>query len=168
MPLPVLVRPKLPDTIPDKVNCVPATLEVLLALIVTVPDKLLLPVEVESVPPLRVMASVPTVTFCRSNVAPLATVVPLATSPKPAALVIANVPAETVVAPVYVLMPDKVRTPAPDFAKAPVPLIAPEKVWASLRLKAKVLLLVMLPVMLPLVLPAPTCKVPAEIVVPPV
>ena len=99
VPLPVLVRPKLPDIIPDKVNCVPATLAELLLLKFTVPDKLEVPDEVESVPPPSVMASAPRVTFCRSSVAPLATVVPLATSPKPAALVIANVPAETVVAP---------------------------------------------------------------------
>ena len=65
-------------------------------------------------------------------------------------------------------MPDKVNEPVPDFVKAPVPLIAPEKVNSSLRLKARVPLLFTLPVMLPLVLPAPSCKVPAEIVVPPV
>ena len=100
VPLPVLVSPKPPDTTPDKVNCEPVTLIVLLALMATVPDKLLVPVEVESVPPLRVIASAPTVTPFISRVAPLATVVPLATSPKPVALLIANVPAETVVAPV--------------------------------------------------------------------
>ena len=101
LPLPVLVRPKpVPDTTPDKVSCVPATLAVLLAVMVKAPDKLLLPVDADNVPPLSVMASAPIVTPLRSSVAPLATVVPPATSPKPALLVIAKVPAETVVAPV--------------------------------------------------------------------
>ena len=66
----------------------------------TVPDKLLVPVEVAKVPPFKVMASAPMVTACKSSVAPLATVVPAAVVPNPEALVIAKVPADTVVAPV--------------------------------------------------------------------
>ena len=58
-----------------------------------------------------------------SNAAPSATVVPDAVVPSPVALDIANVPAETVVAPVYELAPDKVNVPAPAFvtAKAETP-----------------------------------------------
>ena len=101
LPLPVLVRPKpIPDTTPDSVNCVPATLTLLSALMATVPDKLLVPVEVAKVPPWSVMASAPTATPCKSSVAPLATVVPAAVVPNPDALVMAKVPADTVVAPV--------------------------------------------------------------------
>ena len=100
LPLPVLVRPYPPDTTPDSVNCVPATLAALSALMVTVPDKLLVPVEVATVPPLSVMASAPTAAPRRSRVAPLATVVPAAVVPNPDAFVMAKAPAETVVAPV--------------------------------------------------------------------
>ena len=100
LPAPVLIRPYPPDTTPDSVNCVPATLAVLFAPIVTPPDRLLLPDVVANVPPLSVMASAPTMTPCKSSVAPLATVVPLAVVPNPDALVMAKVPAETVVAPV--------------------------------------------------------------------
>ena len=73
----------------------------LLALVkLTAPDKLLAPVEANKLPPLKVTASEPTLTDRKSRVAPLATVVPPAISPKPAALVMAKVPADTVVAPV--------------------------------------------------------------------
>ena len=89
----------LPEVTPDKVNCVPPTLTVLLAAKATVPDKLLVPVDAAKVP-LKVNASAPTVTFCRSRVAPLATVVPAAVVPKPASLLTAKVPALTVVGPV--------------------------------------------------------------------
>ena len=54
-PAPVLLRPKpVPDTTPDRVNCVPETSAVLSASMVTAPDRLLVPVEVASVPPLSV------------------------------------------------------------------------------------------------------------------
>ncbi len=100
LPLPVLVNPKPPDTMPDRVNCVPATLAVLPAVMATVPDKLLVPVEVAKVPPLSVMASAPIAAPCKSSVAPLATVTPPAVVPKPVALLVARVPALMVVAPV--------------------------------------------------------------------
>ena len=100
-PVPVFVRPKpVPDTVPDKVNFVPATLAVLSAVSATDPDKLLVPVEAAKVPPFRVIASAPTNAPCRSSVAPLATVVPEPVPPKPVALVIARVPALMVVSPV--------------------------------------------------------------------
>ena len=51
--------------------------------------------------------------------APLATVVPLAVVPKPAALVMAKVPADTVVIPVYVLAPESVHVPAPSLVTVP-------------------------------------------------
>ena len=101
LPLPVLVRSKpVPDTTPDKVNCVPATLTELLAVMVTPPDKLLVPVEVAKVPPWSVMASAPTAAPRRSSVAPLATATPPAVVPKPLAWLMARVPALMVVAPV--------------------------------------------------------------------
>ena len=100
VPAPVLVSPKLPETGPDSVSRVPATLAVLSALIATAPDKLLVPVEAAMVPPLRVMASAKTAAPCRSSVAPLATEVPAEVAPRPAALVTAKVPALTLVVPV--------------------------------------------------------------------
>jgi hypothetical protein len=91
----------VPEIMPDKVNWVPATLRVLFAAAKdSVPLRLDVPVLVAKVPPLSVMASAPTVTFCKSKVAPLATVTPPATVPKPVALLTAKVPAFTVTAPV--------------------------------------------------------------------
>ncbi|MNC86907.1 hypothetical protein D3C83_25940 [compost metagenome] len=78
---------------------VPATSMTLAPPSVIAPDKLEVPVDVGSVPPLSVTPSAPTATFRRSSVAPPATVVPPAVVPSPAALVIASVPAFTVVAP---------------------------------------------------------------------
>ncbi len=99
VPTPVLVSVPLPEVIPDKVSCVPSTFTVLAAARLTEPDKLLVPVDAAKVP-LKVNASEPTATFCRSRVAPLATVVPAAVVPKPASLLTAKVPALTVVGPV--------------------------------------------------------------------
>jgi hypothetical protein len=62
VPAPVLVSVLLPEVTPDKVNCVPPTLTVLLAAKATVPHKLLVPVDAAKVP-LKVNASEPTVTF---------------------------------------------------------------------------------------------------------
>ena len=81
---------------------------------------------------------------------------------------ICKVPAETVVSPVYVLSPSKVSVFEANFVTVPVPLITPEYVCASERLKVTFALLTILPVTLPEVPPAPICKVPAETVVPPV
>ena len=53
---------------------------------------LLVPVLVDKVPPLKVIGSATPVTFCKSSVPPLLTVVPPAVVPKAAALVIAKVP----------------------------------------------------------------------------
>ena len=134
LPLPVLVRPNpIPDTTPDSVNCVPVTLTALSAFMATVPDKLLVPVEVAKVPPLSVRASAPRVTPLRSSVAPLVTVAPPATSPKPAALVMAKVPADTVVVPLYVLVPDKSQVPAPDLVRLVAPVLL-SNTWLSLLL----------------------------------
>ena len=90
----------LPETTPERVSCVPLTATVLAEPKVTVPAKLLLPVDVASVPPLSTTASVPTATPCKSSVAPLATVTPPALVPSPVSVVKASVPALTVVAPV--------------------------------------------------------------------
>lgn len=101
LPVPSKASPKvLPVTTPLSVSCVPVTFRALLAPSVTAPDKLLVPVEVAMVPPFRVMASALIATLRKSSVAPLATVVPAEVAPKPAALVMAKVPALTVVAPV--------------------------------------------------------------------
>src|SRR6476659_8274967 len=51
----------------------------------------------------------------------------LASDPVVPPLPICSVPIETVVAPVYVLVPDSVSVPIPLLASEPVPLIAPVK-----------------------------------------
>ena len=61
---------------------------------------LLVPVLVAKVPPAKVMGSATPVTLRRSKVPPVFTVVPAELEPKAPALVIAKVPASTVVAPV--------------------------------------------------------------------
>ena len=66
------------------------------------------------------------------------------------------------------LVPVKVNVLAAILVTDPVPLITFAYVKLSLRLKASVALLVTLPSMLPVAPPAPNCKVPAEMVVPPV
>ena len=73
---------------------------VVLAPKATVPDRLLVPVVAVSVPPFKVRASAPTVTPCKSSVAPLATLTPPALVPSPVAWLMANVPSLTVVLPV--------------------------------------------------------------------
>ena len=60
---------------------------------------LLLPVLTAKVPPLSVIGSATPVTFCRSKVPPLLTVVAPAVEPKAAASVMASVPPLMVVAP---------------------------------------------------------------------
>ena len=77
----------------------PPTSTVLFASRLTVPLRLLVPVLVLRVPPLSVMASATPVTFCRSSVAPLATVVAPAVPPSALALLMARVPPLTLVAP---------------------------------------------------------------------
>ena len=113
LPVPDLVKPKLvPEITPESVSCVPATFTVLFAPKATVPLRLDVPVLVASVPPLIVSGSAATVIFCRSKVAPLATVVLPATLPKPVAFVTFTVPAEMVVAPLKVFAPLKIKVPA--------------------------------------------------------
>ena len=65
------------------------------------------------------------------------------------------------------LAPVSVVVPAPSFVTLPDPLIAPPKAEASLRLKISAALFTTLPARLPAVPPAPTCRVPALTVVPP-
>ena len=84
---------------PESVSCVPATSMVESAPRVTAPARLLVPVLVLSVPPLRLKTSAPTAMFWRSSVAPLATVVPAAVPPKALAFLAASVPALTAVRP---------------------------------------------------------------------
>ena len=65
------------------------------------------------------------------------------------------------------MAPERVRLLAESFVKPPVPVILLAKVRSSLRLMAKVALLVTSPAAIePAVPPLPSCKVPAEIVVP--
>jgi hypothetical protein len=99
---------------------------VLFAPKLTAPDKEDVPVDADKVPPFKATASAPTATPCRSKVAPLATVVPPLVAPKPAALVTAKVPAETVVVPVWVLVPETVNVPEPDLTNWPEPDTVPE------------------------------------------
>ena len=100
LPALVLVKPKPPPTTPESVSAVPPTSTVLLPPSVMAPLKLLVPVLTLSVALLSVRASAPTAMFCRSNVVPLASVVPAAALPKALALVAISVPALTVVVPV--------------------------------------------------------------------
>ena len=58
--------------------------------------------------------------------------------------------------------------PVPFCSNAPMPEITPPKVKTSEQLMAKTLSLTTSPTIDPLVPPSPICKVPAEIVVPPV
>ena len=79
-----------------------------------------------------------------------------------------SVPAETSVAPEKSLAPESVRLLAASFVKPPVPVILLAKVRSSLRLMAKVALLVTSPAASePDVPPLPSWSVPDEIVVPP-
>jgi hypothetical protein len=99
------VNPKRPlappsEITPERDSRVPPTSIVLFAPSVTAPLRLLIPVLVFSVPPFRVIASAPTATPCKSNVATFATVVLFpAIVPRPLALLIANVPLLIVVLP---------------------------------------------------------------------
>ena len=100
VPPPENVNPALPETTPANVRSDEAeTYTKLSADKVIAPDNELEPLLTLNVPPLTVIVSAPTVTPRKSSVAPLATVVPPAVSPRPVALVIANVPALTVVVP---------------------------------------------------------------------
>ena len=65
-------------------------------------------------------------------------------------------------------MPASVVVPLPSFTTLPMPLIVLPTTTASLRLKASVPWFVTLPAIEPVVPPAPTCNVPASIVVTPV
>jgi len=105
--------------------------------------------------------------LARLSAAPLATVKALFGA-KVFAAPACNVPALTVVAPLYVLLAVKIVVPVPFCWNAPVPEMSPRKVKTSERLTAKMPLLATLPTIEPLVPPSPSCKVPAEIVVPPV
>ncbi len=98
----VLVSPPAPETRPDKVNCAPeSTLIELLDPKVTVPDKLLVPETTSSEPPLRVIASAPTLRPFTSSLLELETMVPPSVLPKPCAWVMAKMPLpDTVVVPV--------------------------------------------------------------------
>ena len=103
VPLPVALSADAPATVPLRVSLVPLTLTVELAPPrVTPPARLLVPVEVASVPVFcTVTASVVLyATFCKSSVAPPATVVPAAFVPSASFAVTASEPALTVVAPV--------------------------------------------------------------------
>ena len=101
VPEPVFVMPTpVPEITPDNVNFVPVTAIVLSLPKVTAPLNELVPVLVINVPPFNVTASAPTLTPCKSKVAPLATVVPPAVVPNPLACVTTNVPPLIVVVPV--------------------------------------------------------------------
>ena len=77
-------------------------------------------------------------------------------------------PAATVVVPLMVLVPVRVRVDPAGKFMAPLPLMALAKVWlVPLRLRLSVPLLTMAPPTLPLVPPLPSVKVPALMVVVP-
>src|SRR5207248_2692769 len=82
------------------------------------------------------------------------------------ALLVASVTGDPLV--LSIAPPAIVSVPVPAWATAPVWKMSPAKVTTSDRLKASVPLSTTLPVIDPVVPPAPSCKVPAEITVPPV
>ena len=100
MPAPSFSRLPLPEMTPSRVSWVPSTSTVLAPEILIGAVTLLVPVLVANVPPARVIGSATPVTLRRSKVPPVFTVVPAVPVPKAAALVMAKVPASTVVAPV--------------------------------------------------------------------
>ena len=69
----------------------------------------------------------------RSSTAPLRTVVPPSPDPRAVALPTLTVPAATVVSPVKVLLPERIRVlvVTPDFVTEPAPEIVPASVWAA-------------------------------------
>ena len=97
-----------------------------------------------------------------SKAAPFATVVRVDVAHRAAALEALNTPADTVVAPVYVLAPDNIAVPAADLVNA----TEPAKIGDALTvipvvgLKVNPLVLVNLP--LPVIDPSVTITAPTE------
>ena len=94
-----MFNPKPPETTPDSVKSVPATLTLLFAAKTTSPARLQLSVVAARVPPCKVTVSAPTAIPFRSSTAPVATLTPEAVEPRPAAWLSTSVPALTTVAP---------------------------------------------------------------------
>ena len=114
MPLPLLARlPLLPDTMPLKVVLVSSPPVVSVAL-----PSATLPAPANE-PMLSLLPA-------RLSVAPAATVMALA-SDRLSAAPLARVPAATVVAPLWLLVPVRVQVPAPVLVMPPLPDIAPLK-----------------------------------------
>ena len=95
------------------------------------------------------------------------------TAPRSLSAAITSVPADTVVPPLKVLLPDRFNTePAPICVTLPVPLITWLTVvvlplaWLNAKLPLFTMLLVL--AMEPFTEPLPNCKVPAVMVVTPV
>jgi len=118
---------------PDKVK-VPASELIRTAFVASViaPPHVLLPLMFLSAPAedtpslLSVNASAPTVIPpCSSNAAPEATLTPPVVVPKALAFCMFTTPELIDVAPVYVLFPESVNVPVPDFVKPPAPLMIP-------------------------------------------
>ena len=138
VPVPPLVSANPPDTTPDTVAVVEfATCNVELAANATVPDnvpaaeKFTAPADDTPVPEI-VNGSADVTPAATSNVAPDDTVVPCPAAEPPSADAseIFTVPAEIVVAPVYVFAADNVNVPVPVlFVSAPAPEITPDNVW---------------------------------------
>ena len=93
---------------------------------------------------------------------------PEATPPLPSVVTLTVVPALIVVTPVKVLAPVSAKTPEPEKPSVPVPLMRLATVREPARLKANAALLTIFPApIVPAAPPAPTCRVPAEMVVAP-
>ena len=88
------------------------------------------PVDVLSVPLNARVSEVTTKTPARSNVPELPTVVPASAVPRAVLLLTFNVPALTVVAPIYVLLEVTVNTPPPALVRLLAPEITPAIVLA--------------------------------------
>jgi hypothetical protein len=97
---------------------------------VTVPDHPLVSAKfsapADDAPVPAIVTYSPTVTPAdTASVAPLDTVVAPSVVPTAAAFEIVSVPADTVVAPEYVFVPDNARSPVPDFVRPPVSEMTP-------------------------------------------
>ena len=118
LPSPTLVKPPVPEIMPVKV-VLPASPTVKLAM-----PKLMLPVVLLATSAIEATVSLKPARF---QIAPSA-ILTAELSAMTLAFPLVSVPALIVVAPVYRLVPDKIKVPTPVLVKPPVPEIMPVKV----------------------------------------
>jgi hypothetical protein len=143
LPAPATVSRNPPLVIPPVPVSVPAVEPIVLAepsVIAPAHELVPLTLSIEPLPPpvpFSVSASAPTaIVPCSSSRAPLVTLVPAAVVPSAVAFWILTTPALIVVAPVYVLAPDRISVPAPLLVNVPAPPSTSEIVLLPLALLA--------------------------------